>query len=107
MVPNGVCNYLIYSDELAFENTDMVNIMFRRINNVYQLKVFVDYGFTTDNGNMWYGSTRPPYALLEKYDNWINTDEKIHRVGIEEFTEYLDEEEPIDAMLNDLWLGGD
>lgn len=107
MVPNGVGNYLIYSDELVFENTDMVNIMFRRINDVYQLKVFVDYGFTTDNGNMWYGSTRPSYSLVEKYDNWINTDERIHRVSADNFSEYLGEEEPIDAMLNDLWLGGD
>ncbi len=41
MVPNGVSNYLLYSDELKFSNTDMLSIFIRRKNNVYQLKVFV------------------------------------------------------------------
>ncbi len=107
LVPNGVNNYLLYSDEQVFENDDMVTIMIRRKNNIYQLKVFIDLGFSTENGNMWYGSTRPQQNLTEKYDNWIDIDEKIHRIDREEFTEYLDEDEPLNAILNDLWLGGD
>lgn len=107
MVPNGIGHYLLYSDPQVFENTDMVNIMLRRKNNVYQLKVFVELGFSTENGDMWYGSTRPPQNLTENYDNWIDTDEAIHKVDRDGFTEYLDEAEPINAILNDLWLGGD
>lgn len=107
MVPNGVSNYLLYSDEQIFENDDMVTIMIRRLNNIYQIKVFVDYGFNTDNGNMWYGSTKPVYSQVEKYDNWVDTDEKIYKVNRDDFTEYLDESEPLNAILNDLWLGGD
>lgn len=42
LVPNGVSNYLLYSDPLAFENKDMLTIAIRRQNNVYQLKVHVD-----------------------------------------------------------------
>lgn len=107
LVPNGVNNYLLYSDEQVFENDDMVTIMIRRKNNIYQLKVFIDLGFSTENGNMWYGSTRPQQNLTEKYDNWIDTNENIYKVGQDEFTEYLDEDEPLNTMLNDLWLGGE
>ncbi len=107
MVPNGVSNYLLYSEPQVFDNTDMVTIAIRRKNDVYQLKVFLDLGFTTESGNMWYGLQRPPKDLTENYDNWIETDEKIHRISREEFTEYLDEDEPLNAILNDLWIGGD
>lgn len=107
MVPNGVSHYLLYSEELVFENPDMVIIMIRRKNNVYQLKAFAEPGFSTDNGDMWYGSTRPAQNETNNYDNWINVDEMIHKILRDSYTEYLDEAEPEEAKLNDLWLGGD
>ena len=107
LVPNGVNNYLLYSEEQVFENDDMVTIMMRRKNNVYQLKVFVDLGFSTENGNMWYGSTRPQQNLTEKYDNWVDVDETIYKVDNSDFIEYLDKDEPINANVDDLWIGGD
>lgn len=106
MVPNGIGNYLLYSEELVFENTDMVNIMIRRKNDVYQIKVFIELGFSTENGNVWYGSERPPQRLMENYDIWIDTDEETHMINREDFTEYFDDEEPIDAELDDIWFGG-
>ena len=36
-VPNGVSHYLLYSDNLRFSNQDMVTVVIRRKNNVYQL----------------------------------------------------------------------
>lgn len=107
MVPNGVSNYLLYSEELVFTNADMVTIMIRRKNNVYQLKAFLELGFSTENGDMWFGSTRPAQNETNKYDNWINTDETIQKILKENFTEYLDEIEPENPELNDLWIGGD
>lgn len=107
MVPNGVSNYLLYSDWLVFENTDMVNIMIRRKNDVYQIKVFIELGFSTENGNIWYGTERPPQKLIENYDTWINTDGTTHVVNKDNFTKYLDKEEPLNAELDDLWIGGD
>lgn len=107
MVPNGVSHYLLYSEELVFENPDMVIIMIRRKNNVYQLKAFAEPGFSTENGDMWYGSTRPAQNETNNYDNWINVDELIHKILRDSYTEYLDETEPEEAKLNDLWLGGD
>lgn len=41
LVPNGVSNYLLYSEALKFSNTDMISIFIRRKNNVYELKVFM------------------------------------------------------------------
>lgn len=107
MVPNGVSHYLLYSKELVFNNSDMVTIILRRKNNVYQLEAFLELGFTTENGDMWFGSTRPAQNETNKYDNWINVDEKIHKILRENMTEYLDENEPEEPELDDLWLGGD
>ena len=55
LVPNGVGNYLLYSEPLIFENTDMITIALRRKNNIYQLKTFVDHDFVARN-NLWYGT---------------------------------------------------
>lgn len=54
VVPNGVNRYLLYSDEQVFENRDMVTVIIRRKNNVYQLKVFVEPSDTTA-GSIWLG----------------------------------------------------
>lgn len=107
MVPNGVANYLLYSEPLVFDNKDMVTIMLRRKNDVYQIKVFLDLDFTTEEGNRWYGSERPPQRLMDNYDIWIDTDEETYVVNRDEFEEYFDEEEPENAEKDDLWLGGD
>lgn len=106
MVPNGIGNYLLYSDEQVFGNEDMVTIAIRRKNNTYQLKVFIELGFSTNSGNMWYGSTRPARSQTTNYDNWLYTDEKIHMIRHGAFTEYLDKDAPLNAELNDLWIGG-
>lgn len=107
MFPNGVANYLLYSEPLVFDNKDMVTIMLRRKNDVYQIKVFLDLNFTTEDGNMWYGSERPPQRLMENYDMWIDTDEETYVVDRDKFEEYFDEEEPENAEKDDLWIGGD
>lgn len=106
IVPNGVSNYLLYSDEQVFDNKDMVTIVIRRKNNVYQLKVFIELGYTKE-GNMWYGTERPNRRLMDNDDNWINTDGNTYMVSKDLYTTYLDEEEPENAVIDDLWLGGD
>lgn len=39
-VPNGVSHYLLYSENLRFSDQDMVTVVIRRKNNVYQLHAF-------------------------------------------------------------------
>ena len=106
LVPNGLGNYLLYSDEQVFENEDMVTIAIRRKNNVYQLKVFIELKFTPE-GNMWYGLQRPNPNLAKQYDSWIETNESTHVVNKDDYTTHLNESEPLNTILNDLWFGGD
>lgn len=106
IVPNGIGNYLLYSKPQVFEDTDMVTIAIRRKNNVYQIKVFLEIGFTTE-GDMWYGIERPSRHLMNDNDSWIDTEEDTYVVRKEDYTSYLDGSEPIDALINDLWLGGE
>lgn len=40
-VSNGISHYLLYSDSLRFSDQDMVTVVIRRKNNVYQLQAFV------------------------------------------------------------------
>lgn len=106
LVPNGVGNYLLYSTPQVFEDTDMVTIAVRRKNNVYQIKVFLEIGFTTE-GDMWYGSQRPDRHLMNDNDSWIDTEGDTYVVRKEDCTSYLDGSEPLEALINDLWLGGE
>lgn len=103
IVPNGVSNYLLYSEPQVFTDQDVVTIAIRRKNNVYQLKVFVELGFAPE-GNIWYGTQRPMNA--EKYDSWINISGTTFMVDKEGYTTFLDDEEPSDAEVNDVWIGG-
>lgn len=75
-------------------------------NNVYQLKVFVELGYVKD-GNMWYGTERPNRHLMNNDDNWINADGNTYVVDKDDYTTFLNEIEPLNAILDDLWLGGD
>ncbi len=105
LVPNGVCSYLLYSEEQVFQNEDIVTIVIRRKGCSYQLKVFLEIGFATE-GNMWYGAQRPSVGA-EKYDMWINVDGSTRMAEKGSYATYLDADEPSDAELNDVWIGGD
>lgn len=106
LVPNGVSHYLLYSEPQVFENEDMITVAIRRKNNVYQLKVFIELRSDTE-GDIWYGTERPDKKLINDNDTWINTDENTHVVQKDDYTIFLDNAEPLNAMLNDLWFGGD
>ena len=106
LVPNGAGNYLLYSEAQVFDNDDMVTIAIRRKNNVYQLKIFFELGLGKD-GSIWYGTERPPRNLMNNHDIWINTDGDNYVVDKNSYTIYLDESEPLNAILNDIWIGSE
>ena len=56
---------------------------------------------------MWYGIERPNKRLMDDNDTWIDTNENTYVVNKDECTVFLDKDEPLSAILNDLWLGGD
>ena len=104
MVPNGVGHYLIYSEPQVFENEDMVTVAIRRKNDVYQLKVFIELNFATE-GNMWYGTRRQ--KLTEEYDEWIDIDGDTYRVDKDDCITYMEEIEPNNPNIDNLWIGGE
>ncbi|MDE7019380.1 MAG: hypothetical protein K2P23_00520 [Lachnospiraceae bacterium] len=105
-VPNGLNNYILYSDEQVFTDTDMITIAIRRKNNIYQLKVFMEIG-SSPQGNLWYGTNRPPRHLMDDHDVWLDTPGETIVVNKDSYISFLKQEEPSDAILNDLWIGGD
>lgn len=102
--PNSLGKYILYSDALWFGNKDMVTIWLRRINNIYQLEIFVEHDFQFSN-NYWYGQQMPATGL-EVYDNWIDTEDLFTRMVDKDNMNifYLDEE-PNDENLqiDDVW----
>lgn len=106
LVPNGASHYLLYSDPQVFENEDMITVAIRRKNNVYQLKVFVELRSDTE-GNIWYGTERPNRKLIQDNDAWIDTEGTTHVAMENDYTLFLDNAEPLHAILDDLWLGGE
>ena len=105
-VPNGLNNYILYSDEQVFTDTDMITIAIRRKNNIYQLKVFMEIG-DAPQGNLWYGTNRPPRQLMDDHDIWLDTPGETVVVHKDSYISFVKQEEPTDALLNDLWIGGD
>ncbi len=106
-VPNGICNYILYSEPILPEDWDIVTIHIRRINNVYQLECFVELG-EKEKYNMWFGSTRPTSSNLAMYDIWIdNGDSGVVRVDKDDVNIFYQQEEPSLLAENkyDIWIG--
>lgn len=104
-VPNGLTNYILYSDEQVFDDTDMVTIWVRRINNIYQMHVFIEYDYELETAS-WYGDATPSDA--DAYDYWIeNGSSETVKVQFNDNKILLNESEPVNLETNNIWLGGD
>ena len=104
VVPNGICNYVLYSEKIQVETDDLVTVHIRRINNIYLLKVFVEFGGGVHRYNLWLGEDRPYGAV--NYDVWIDNGAGIVRVDKDDVTIFYQEETPNEANKNELWIGG-
>ena len=106
-VPNGICNYVLYSEPIMPEMWDIVIIHIRRINNVYQLYCFIEEG-EEEKYNMWFGQTRPTASTLAMYDIWIDVDEPgVTRVDKDNVNVFYRKDEPTLLADNkyDIWIG--
>lgn len=106
LVPNGLCNYVLYTDPITPEDIDIVTIHIRRINNRYELFCFVETGYQ-DLHNMWFGLSQPPLNKVDKYDIWINTDNtNTVRVDKNDVNIFYQADEPILLVENDydIWI---
>ncbi len=106
-VPNGVCNYILYSDSIMPEINDIVTVHVRRINNVYELLCFMDTEYE-EKHNMWWGDKRPTNSNLALYDIWIQNGETgVTRVDKDNVTIFYQPDNPDILAENkyDIWIG--
>ena len=106
-VPNGLCNYILYSEPLIPDITDVIAVHIRRINNIYELFVFIEQDYSME-ANMWFGSTRPTSAILAQYDIWIDNGEPgIVRIDKDDVNIFYRELEPTLLVEKDydIWIG--
>lgn len=106
-VPNGICNYILYSNPITYNILDIVTLHIRRINNIYQLCCFV--GEREDlYDNVWFGNQEPDIADMTIYDVWINIEEEgVVRVDKDNITMFLNKNEPVFLADEkyDIWIG--
>ena len=102
-VPNGLGNYILYSDAISFQSTEMTCIWIRRINDIYQLEIIIDPDFTNEN-NLWYGQQMPGNNL-ETYDSWIDAPNLFtYIVDKNEIKVHCLDDEPSETEIDDLWI---
>ena len=104
-VPSIFGDYILYSDPITINYNDVSCIHIRRINNVYLLKVWMN-GAQDDSYNMWIGSNRP-LSNLTNYDVWIDLDKETVRIDKDNVTVYYQDNEPANAVENNVWIGGE
>lgn len=110
LVSNGLCNYVLYSDPIYPDYYDIVTVHIRRINNLYDLKCFVEFGENNEPQNMWFSETQPPLSQVDNYDIWINVDgANAVRIDKNDVNIFYQKDEPILLIENDydIWIGGD
>ena len=106
VVPNGICNYVLYSNKLDdIEMDDLVTIYIRRINNIYQILASAEAGGGIHEYNLWLGETRP--FDVEHYDVWIDNGTGSIRIDKDDVTVFYQEEIPETATGNEIWIGGE
>lgn len=102
-VPNEISNYIIFSNEFKMNDTDLLTCWIKRVNNLYELYVFVEND-NPDEYNLFLGQIKPGENLA-KYDVWIDTDNTpTIRIEKDDVVIYKSSEEPDNPQLNNIWI---
>ena len=108
-VPNGICNYILYTEPIMPVPGDIVTVNIRRVGHIYQLTCFIETDYV-EKHNMWFGSKRPTNSNLASYDIWVNNGEPgVVRIDKDDVTVFYRNEEPGYLAENkyDIWIGGE
>lgn len=101
---NGLSSYVLYSNSLVFDETSLLTIWLRRINNIYDLKVFVDENYS-EQKDTWFGSVKP--ITPNRYDYWVDTENIDTQLIESKDMQVILDKEPKNPLLFTIWLGGD
>lgn len=71
VVPGAVSNYMLYTPSVNIDWHDIVNIWVRRINNIYQIELFVEYNPVVV-GAMYLQEPDPNVPGMANEDLWFN-----------------------------------
>lgn len=108
VVPNGAGqHYMLYSQSVFIDWTDICNIWIRRINNVYDMKLFVEYvPYVVGNYYLTANDPEPQRLFLVNQDKWI-TMEQDPAVEIPEAEVVIkvQPDEPENVVDWNMWLG--
>lgn len=108
VVPNGAGqNYILYSESIFIDWQDICNIWIRRINNIYELKLFVEYvPYVVGNYYLTEYDPEPQRTFLVNQDKWI-TMEQVPPKEIPEAEVVIktQADEPEDAEEWNIWIG--
>ena len=106
VVPNGICNYVLYSNKLDdIDMDDLVTIYIRRINNIYQIVASAEEGGGIREYNLWLGENRP--FAVEHYDVWIDNGTGSIKIDKKDVKVDCQEEIPEELTKNKIWIGGE
>ncbi len=106
-VPNGVCNYILYTDPILPEAGDIVTVHIRRVNHIYQIVCFADTEYE-EKHTMWFGDKRPTDSSLALYDIWIQNGETgVTRVDKDNVTVFYTPYKPdlLAEKKYNIWIG--
>lgn len=107
MVPNEVCNYILYSDMQRWDVAEdwIVTCWIVRINNIYDIYVFSEQD-NSDQYNLFLGQLRP-YNNVTKYDVWIDTDQaptvRMSKSDMDQWM-LIQGSEPVNVPINSVWI---
>lgn len=109
-VPNGLTPYILYSEPYMPEPNTVFVVYIKRINDIYQLYVFVTEAETEND--MHFGINEPQTTIdpvsPNMYDVWIdNENEPTEKILKDDVNRFIMDEEPIvlaDKRF-DIWIG--
>ena len=103
-VPNGLTNYILYSERYVFNDEDLITLHLRRINDIYLIKCFIDYGYI-DQTDMWFGTDMPKISEMTIYDIWIDTNNTPTTKVDKNDVKILSQDNEPDGERFTIWLG--
>lgn len=107
VVPGSMSNYMLYTQSVNIDWMDVVNLWIRRINNIYEIKLFVEHN-PIIVGNLFLEEAEPSTTgmTLANEDLWFDTDYNVEISSNNVRIDYQ-KNEPTTPMPYNIWVVDD